>query len=282
MIVDVSRIKAGFCDRLRRLTFCMAVAECRGDRELVVLDETNAWCPYRILDLVDIDHFECRNWLEGDEHMEEVLYRSNSGPSIQTIWQIRPPDLRGSSIRLLRSWQNQYGRLKPTASVAQRLERLGLNDHCVGLHIRLTDKVSESDDPTLVRPADIDRLENVALTRILSVIHAHSSRVFLACDNPASRDEWVERLRSRDVVVLTGGAQFKSGSLRLTDGEDFAVDLFGLSRCSHIFGLVQSGVIQTASRIGGVPSTVVNNRSVRVMMKMLRRKTMAMFRALRF
>lgn len=294
MIVDVTAYTTGFCDRLRLVTFCMAVALCRKDTVLYLKESTNEYCPYRFMDLCEIEGFELRPWNESCPEAE-LSMRKPLYPNLSHVQSRKPRDIELSDESFLNLWRECYQRLRPRQFIHPKIDSLGLGPDYLGLHIRFTDKIQkigslEADLSVIFKQA-VPAVEKTALR----LLEARSKRyglrkVFIASDDEPAKTAWIKKLQSKGWRIVSHRAAYEGDKLRQTSGEDFIVDLFSLARCRVIVGTTRSGVVRSAAWIGGakcvyavdsVPSVVVTKKIMSLYKKIkrcfyeLRRKNVA-------
>ena len=74
MYIDLSNMNSGFCDRLRQITFCIALHKLKKLREkkIGIFEITNSECPYKFSTLLNIKGFKVNNFF-----CSSLLYFSN-------------------------------------------------------------------------------------------------------------------------------------------------------------------------------------------------------------
>lgn len=250
MVIDVAMIHRGFCDRLKYFAYCATVAELRGLKKIFLKDRLIDECPYTFIEMLQSQRLELEAWYEAVDDDGERLPRVCCIPSLLNAYRYKPDDLKVSTFRFYRVWKAQFEALVPVPDTLSRLDALGVDRDFLGLHIRRTDKIkaqaSYSHD---LDASEVDAMED----RTMAVVRrrATSRNVFLAADNLASRDYWVERLQHEGYKVSYNPMEFDSGKLRNTSGEDFLADLFGLARCGQVIATVRSGVPLVAAMLQG-------------------------------
>ncbi|HEX7705632.1 MAG TPA: hypothetical protein VF701_04145 [Thermoanaerobaculia bacterium] len=253
MIVDLTNQETGFCDRLRQVAFCIAVADLRGDRVLHVKERLTPQGPFSFLGVCEVDGFEVRPW-SADAGSADVAMRVDGHPDLGSVRRYRPRGLGVDDARLLHLWLDAYRRLRPTPALQAKVDDIEVGAASIGVHLRWTDKV----DAAIHRKSwKIYPRERASIERALSMLIRWRARgrttpeVFLAADDRDAKEDWARRLRGEGFRVVMHEATFHPGALRQTSGEDFIVDLFALARCGEILGTTPSNVVSTADWISG-------------------------------
>jgi hypothetical protein len=256
MIIDLTGFDAetGFCDRLWQVSFCATLAYLRRDKTLFFREIPPKGIQSRIADIMEIQGFEIKIWNESLGAAKYRLNSFNSAPSLQHVKQLKPPDLGMSDESFLALWLSMYNRFSPRKDIGKKIECIGADRECIGLHIRFTDKIRENPSPSEINLSELEQVEKRTTYAIQSALKKNRlKRVYLATDCSKARFAWKNKLESWGVTVLLNPyAVYDENQFRQTDGEDFLIDLFSLARCRQIVGSINSGIPLTASRIGGL------------------------------
>ncbi len=260
MIADISIIRNGFCDRLKLLTFYIVVAALRHEPVLYIKEEKSYAGPFLFLEFCRIEGLRAEPW--NDQATGEALkidygFEPGIKPSLGFVERNKPKDLSGvSGAAFLELWVSSYRRIVPIPELARKIAAIGTGDDCLGLHIRMTDKifpkVTDSVTPYAIASAQVPRVNRVierGVRRFMADNHGRA--IYLACDDGDWNASWQRRLREMGYRVLSNDARYASDQFRQTSGEDFVTDLFSLAKCGGIIGTVDSGVPICAAYING-------------------------------
>jgi hypothetical protein len=253
VIIDLTGYQTGFCDRLRQVAFCVALAKLNRSSKLFFKESECEACPFSFLSLCCVDGFELYPW-EEELGESSIRFGPHDRPNIATVRAFKPPHVDISDTAFLALWLDCYRLLRLKSSLEPRLESLTVGADCLGLHVRLTDKVTPH--PTVARfnifSSQVARVESVAHRMLRRRMKGQNlTRVFLATDHEAAKQSWTSRLAADGYEVLTNPCRFNETRLRQTSGEDFLLDLFALSKCRTVIGTTDSGVVRTAAWING-------------------------------
>lgn len=256
MIIDLTGFddNAGFCNRLRQVSFCATIADLRKDGTLFFRKLPPKESQSRIADLLEIQGFEIKTWDESLGDAEHRLNSYNSTPCLEHVKQLKPPDLEMNDDSFLALWLSMYKRFSPRKDVREKIECIGADRECIGLHIRFTDKITENPSPWEIKPSELEQVEKRTAYAIKSVLKKNRlKKVYLATDCSNARLAWRNKLESLGAnVLLNQYAAYDEKQFRQTSSRDFLTDLFSLARCRQIVGSVNSGVPWTAAMIGGL------------------------------
>lgn len=261
MIIDLTKWRTGFCDRLVQISFCVTVARLRGERNLYIKSNKNDQCPYDFLDICLINGFSTSVWKEfvaetAEWQMDYDTVTPNwnlyaVSPDIEAVRIHKPSDIKISDDQFLTQWKYSYTLINPIGRISEVVCRLGIDCATVGLHIRRTDKIWEGKSRFHGSSVDSHEVECRTQTQILPFLTGENRSVFIASDDEDSKKWWMDFLESKGIRVISHRAVFDKTRLRQTSADDFIVDLFGLSKCAHIVGSGESNVLRAASYIGG-------------------------------
>lgn len=256
MIIDLTGFNGnvGFCDRFRQVSFCATIANLRQDKTLFFREASTKGSQSKIAEILKIQGFEIKTWDESLGAAEYRLNSDNSAPSLERVKQLKPPDLRINDKSFLELWLSTYKSFSPRTDIREKIENIGVDKECIGLHIRLTDKISENPSPWEIHPRELEQVKKRTVYAIQSAIKkTRLKKVYLATDCSKARLEWKNKLDSWGATVLLNPyAAYDEKQFRQTSSEDFFIDLFSLARCRQVVCSVNSGVPWTAAKIGGL------------------------------
>jgi hypothetical protein len=189
----------------------------------------------------------------------DVFLLSQDSPSLHAAALRKPGDLTVSDQALFDLWTDSYRALRPRPDISERVDSSGAGADCIGLHVRMTDKVNETASRWDIHPDTVPAVEKRARQIVHDQLRRYSLRkVFLTADEADAKERWRRLLQEDGVTVLSHPAKFDTSKLRQTSGDDFGADLFGLARCSALVGTTSSSVTRTAARIGAKSVLIAN------------------------
>jgi len=261
LVIDLTGFHrvAGVCDLLRAVTFGAAVAQARGVSALSINQVPRVGCEDILVDLFALRDFTLKRWKPDDGPTEFIMDSYTSFPGIKTVsGQLSSLALQGiDPAEFLGKWKAIFPRLQPAPDIAAAVDALGVDDTCVGIHVRATDKAARKPSAVEVHAGKLPRVilqtERAASAQLSSL---HLEKAYVASDHKEALGFLEQRLAERGIRVLSNrGTLFDETRMRQTSGRDFVVDLFALSRCKVLVGTINSGVPVTASLIAGRPTS---------------------------
>jgi len=259
LITDLSIIRNGFCDRLKLLTFYIAVATVKNDPVLYIKEEKSHAGPFDFLEFCEIEGLRAEPWNEGVKDKSlEIDYGFEPGikPSLKFVRCNKPKGLKITDKAFLKLWISCYKRIKPIQRIRQKIEKLGVGSDCLGIHIRMTDKfvakVTDCITPYAIVPSQLKKINEIIEEEARGFMADNAGgRVYLASDSGEWNAIWSDKLREIGCTVISNDSHYSKDHFRETNGEDFIMDLFSLARCKSMIGTVDSGVVICASYING-------------------------------
>lgn len=247
MIVDLTDFRTGFCDCLKQVTFCIAIAQLRADKTIYVKQNITKHCPYRIIDLLEVSGFDVHPW---DTSCGNTDLRFNHFISVRN----RPADIKLSDKEFANRWCAAYRLLHPKDHIQRKIDLLDINHSYLGFHVRMTDRIKKHPLPWEIMKFQVNGVVSSSHNLIKSKINKYGlKKIFLTCDNLESKIEWSQKLSEHNVEVVSNpDIVFDISRFRQTSGEHFVVDLFSLSRCHTIVGTTKSAVPLSAKLIGDI------------------------------
>lgn len=251
VVVDLTPVLSGFCDRLRVVTLGLALAQWRNTRNLHIIERPTETCPYDFDEICRIEGFEVTFGKTGRSPDISTPAHHLFPSSLEDVRVHKPLEVTLSDIEFRELWLNSYRLLRPAPSLLPDLDGLNLQDDCVGLHLRYTDRISWWGSSYWLGqwpPWQMPWVEGKALKLVQQF---NPGQVYLASDELEPKLRWTRKLHSLGFQVVSQAATFSNQSLRQTSAHDFGVDLFALARCQAAVGLHRSGLIHVATWSNG-------------------------------
>ena len=242
MYVNLSNIKSGFCDKLKKLTLYIAYCDTLKIKKLEIYDRKSKENPFLFYDLCKIRGFKViKSNIKKREFFNYIdAYNSNPNPTnLKNI-------IASSSIRLeknfLIKWKNAYSLIYPQKKTKK------FKKATIGIHIRLTDKLVNLKGKLFEIPGKDVVLEkdyNLFKEELRNkIIKKKNCNFFLASDSEKAKNEIISIFKKKKIKLLFNKISFNTKKFRQTNGDSFINDLFCLSQCKKIY-----------STGGGVPIT---------------------------
>ncbi len=251
VVIDLTEVTSGFCDRLRVVTLGIALAQWRKTHLLHIIERPTQTCPYAFDEVCRVEGFEV------------TLGKIDKAPDISTtahdlfpsdlndVRRQKPPEVTLSDVEFRELWLDSYRLLRPAPSLIPSLDALALEPDCVGLHLRYTDRIAWLGSAYWLGQWPPWQMPWVERNALRLVQQFRPRQIYLASDEPLPKARWTQRLQSLGYQVVSHPASFSSQSLRQTNAHDFGVDLFALARCQAAVGLHRSGLINVADWSNG-------------------------------
>jgi|TARA_B110000483_G_C18204864_1_gene547087 hypothetical protein len=256
MLINLSEMPSGFCDRLRLITFVIALAKLKDKKNcnLKIYEKQTVESPYLFSSLCKVKNFKIvkvNKILKNDFSIKMNPY--NSSLSIANAKKLNPFKNLSPQV-LFNTWKESYKLIEPNDNIKKKINNLKLPKDYISVHVRATDKLVNLITKLTEIPSKTTILES-QLKFFIKNLHkdlenfSNSKNVYIACDNEKYKKIIISNLIKYHFKVYYNDIKFDTKKLRQTSGDDFAVDLFVLSKSKIIISSTGGGVPSTASNI---------------------------------
>ena len=262
MLIDLQKLETGFCDRLRQITFCIALAKLKRIKTLSIYELKNKECPFKFIDYCKIKNFKIKE-LKKNPHSNASIQMTpyNSSLSIANCI-LHNPYKEIDNKLLLSEWIKSYKDIIFSNSIKKKVKNaINKKKNFIGLHIRLTDKVvtlfnkvKHSFEKDLITISEYDYLKKNLIKYLDRNFTAKN--VFIASDDKKAKKDLSKILLRSRYNFFYNDAKF-TNKFRQTNGADFLIDLLILSKSK---GILTTGgnVSLTASLISAKKIKIYN------------------------
>jgi hypothetical protein len=259
ILVDLTKMSSGYCDKLRCLTFGIAtlnLAYKNKNKIINLIEKKNKECPYNIEDICKISNFTIIK-KKFNKKIYKTISMSPYDSSIN-IENVRKHNLFTNipEYRLLNEWKRSYQLLVPSKKVTLALKKNNLPKNFFSVHIRASDKVLsplkkifEIPYKQAITQSQIDFF----IKNIISISNKFtiSKNVFIASDVENIKFKVIKIFQEHNFKVFSNEMVFRNNFYRKTSAIDFGADLFCLKKSSLIISSTGGGVPETANLISG-------------------------------
>ena len=142
MIVDLSKITSGFSDKLRAITFYIAVNNLKLNKKskiLYVYEKRTKECPFRFIDYCKVKNIKIvklKKWKKPEINLNSY----NTEITLKNVLKNNPSKLIDNNL-LFDEWKKSYKKLLPGNKIEFKIKKNELPKNIIGLHIRTTDRM---------------------------------------------------------------------------------------------------------------------------------------------
>lgn len=251
MIIDLSKMKSGFCDRLRQITFCIAIEKLKGTKinKIFIYEIKNKECPYYFSELLKFKNYRVANIKKNVSNKNLIRMNPfNSKISLETCKRFNS-DYKINNKKLLIEWKKTYQILEPQKKIKKKIDKLLKKKDFYCIHTRVTDKLVSYLDYLLELPdKDViyqNQLNNFCLNVGKIIPSIKNLDIYLSSDENIYREKIVKNIENKSSII-NPYVKYNKNKLRQTNGEDFIVDLFMMSKSSKIISTTGGNVPLTA------------------------------------
>ena len=252
MFVDLTKITSGFSEKLRVVTFFVAIIILKKKKKFLnIYDKRTIECPYLFKDYLQIKRFNCykKNFEKNNNLIKINTF--NSFPNLKNC--ILHNKFNLNNDKLLKYWKASYKFLIPNYIVKKKIKIIKLPKNYLSIHLRSTDRaiswkhlLKKIDHKDLI----LDIQLNYFQKNIAKIIGKHTKirNVFISSDESTLKKKIISTLTKNNFKVYYNRTLFKK-KFRKTSGLDFVTDLFCMSQSRLIITTTGGGVTHTASLI---------------------------------
>ncbi len=248
MIVDLSNIYSGFSDKLRAITFHIALNKLKKNSSNVfyVYEKKTKECPFRFIDYCRIKKIKIIKIKKKRKSLVN-LTSFNTEITLKNAIQNNPfKSINNNS--LFKEWKNAYKKILPGNKIIKKINEIKLPKNFIGLHLRTTDRTLTFENIFNIQFKDtIFDFQLEYFKKNISQILKKETKiknVYIASDSKNIRDFIIKKLKKDNYKVFVNKSKYKKG-FRETTGEDFLIDFFSLQRGKVVLSTVGAGVAQS-------------------------------------
>ncbi len=248
MIVDLSNIYSGFSDKLRAITFHIALNKLKKNSSNVfyVYEKKTKECPFRFIDYCRIKKIKIIKIKKKRKSLVN-LTSFNTEITLKNAIQNNPfKSINNNS--LFKEWKNAYKKILPGNKIIKKINEIKLPKNFIGLRLRTTDRTLTFENIFNIQFKDtIFDFQLEYFKKNISQILKKETKiknVYIASDSKNIRDFIIKKLKKDNYKVFVNKSKYKKG-FRETTGEDFLIDFFSLQRGKVVLSTVGAGVAQS-------------------------------------
>jgi hypothetical protein len=252
MIVDLTNIISGFSEKIRVVTFIVAIIILKKKKKLLkIIDKRTTECPYFFNNFLKIKGFISYNNKFKKENNLIQINTYNSFPNLKNCSLHNKFNINNQI--LLRKWKYSYKYLTPKNIIKKKIKLIKLPKNYLSIHLRSTDrKVNWKNFIKKLNHKDqIFYLQlNFFQKNIVRIIKKYSNirNIFVSSDDKKLKKKVINTLIKNNFNVYYNKSLFKK-KFRQTSGKDFIIDLFCIAKSRLIISTTGGGVTYTAGLI---------------------------------
>jgi hypothetical protein len=258
MNVDLSKITSGFSDKLRAITFFIALQKKKKNNSVFkIYEKKNTQCPFRFVDYCKIKNIKINvqnHQIKKNKNFVFTPY--NSEINLKNCQHANNLNNTINNKELIEAWKDAYKYIMPNSQLQNKIKKIRLPKNFISIHIRSTDRVvklckifSDVQLKDMIPQFQLSIFEN----RILKFVKKHSNckNIYISSDQEVLKVKIIKKLKKYEYNVFFNNCSYNNKKYRKTRGEDFLIDLFCLSKSNLILTTVGGGVPDAAYLISG-------------------------------
>lgn len=256
VLINYSGFPTGFCDRLRAITFAIAVCEINNLCKIKLNYDVTPESPWEIEKLIAIENISLERTRETESLFCVEMTPHDSSPSFVNALVHNGVFRPFSSFKLLLLWKRAYTRLRPA-------DDLGVFESpSIGVHIRSGDKLSDRVGLLSTTQEEVNYFIQTVVRRFVQTPDVGKSSslpaAYIASETSEIHNSVVNVLLEEGYRVINRPRNWSRNGIRTTDSRALIEDLFILSRCNKIYSNLGGGVPHTAHLISGRKAQLIN------------------------
>ena len=264
MYIDLSKISSGFSDKLRVITFFIALSKFKKINQFLIYEKKNFQCPFRFVDLCKIKDIKIKIQKKNIHNKKNIIFSSyNSEITKKNCVSANKFSDKIDSEKLFTRWRDSYKHIQPIDFLKKKIKKINLPKKYIAIHIRSTDRVVKLKNiirAVQLKDMILENQINLFPNEIFNFIKKYSNckNIYISSDQQNLKKKIINKLSNKNFKVFYNNSKYNNNSYRKTSGEDFLVDLFCLSKSKIIFSTVGGGVPLTAQLLNNKKAKVVN------------------------
>lgn len=254
MLVDLSHIKSGFSDKLRVITFFIALTKLlKKNFFFNMYEKKNFQCPLKFVNFCKVKNFRLKKIQYIGNNIRDNNIIMNSYDSEISIINCKKHNIfkNINNNKLLNEWKLSYRDIIPNITLKKKIKMINLPEKFVSVHIRSTDRIIKFSRIILDLQLK-DMFFNFQLKKFeknlncLIKKNTDIKNIYVASDEEELKKKIIENLKKKGFKVYYNNCDYDHNNFRKTKGKDFLIDLFCLSGSKIIFTTIGGGVPYTA------------------------------------
>ena len=281
ILVDLSKMTSGFCDRLRAVTFGITIHKLyyRNEKKIIkLIEKKNNECPFLISDICYIQGFRILKTKHKNKNDFVISMTPYNSDLTKENVQKHHNSKKYSDEAILKSWIKSYNLIHCNKKIKTIINKIYLPKKFFSIHIRSTDKLVSTMEKLFEipsKPTITFGQMNYFINNILDLINKNTKNknVYIASDSEIYRLKIIKLLKKNNYNIFINNSSFVKKKLRQTSATDFGVDLFCLKQSSLILSSTGGGVPNTANlmskknkHINFLKNTELKERSLNIYM----------------
>ena len=264
MHIDLSKISSGFSDRLRAITFHIALSKFIYAKSFTIYEKKNIQCPFRFVDYCKIKNKKIKITHKNLFNKENIIFTSyNSEINLKNCKIANHYQNKINNKNLYNKWIKSYKEIYPNSYLQKKINRLNLPKKFISIHIRSTDRVVKLKNiltDVQLKDMIVDYHLKKFPENFINFISKYNNckNIYISSDQKEMKLKIIKKLKSYNFKVYFNNNIFNNNTYRKTNGDDFLVDLFIMSKSRYIFTTVGGGVPFTANLLSRKRNEVIN------------------------
>ena len=250
MHINLLDIKSGFSDRLRAVTYYIALNKLLKSKNIYFITQKKTrecnfkfqdYCYIKNSKLIKYNRFKKKE-INLNSYNSSINFKNCINNNIyQEV----------DSKKLFLEWKKSYAKIFPKKKIIKLIKKINLPKNYSSIHLRTTDKVIKLNNFIKnIHHSDniFDFQLNYYTKNLIKIIKKYTDdkNIFIASDDIKLKSKIINLLKKNGYNTYYHHSKFILKNLRQTSGRDFIVDLFCIAKSDLVVSTIGAGVIQSA------------------------------------
>jgi len=250
MHIDLLNIKSGFSDRLRAITYYIAVNSFKKNKKIYTISEKKTEeCNFKFTNYCYIKNSKIYNTAQNKlspifltpYNSSINLKNANNNNCFSNI----------DSAKLFTKWKKSYKKILPKKNIQKLINKINLPQNYFSIHLRTTDKVIKL-TKLIQQISYSDNILDIQIKyyekNLINILKYYTDmkNIFISSDDIRIRNRVITLLKKNNYNVYFNNCKYNSKNLRQTTGKNFVTDLFCISKSKLVISTIGAGVVQSA------------------------------------
>lgn len=266
MHINLLNIQSGFSDRLRAITYYIAINTfLKNEKTYTISEKKTKECNFQFTNYCYIKNSKIYN--KPKNKSSSILLTSyNSSINLKNAKKNNCYSNINAE-KLLVKWKKSFTKILPKKNIQKLIKKINLPQDYFSIHLRTTDKVIKF-KKIIEQTTHKDNILDVQLKyyekNLINIItnYTNIKNVYIASDELLIRNRVIILLKKNNYNVYFNNCKFNSKNFRQTSGKDLIIDLFCIANSKLVVSTLGAGVVQSAYYISNKKLKIIllNNK----------------------
>jgi hypothetical protein len=250
MHINLLNIKSGFSDRLRAITYYIAINTLlKNQNTYTITEKKTEECNFKFINYCYIKNSKIYSTAE-NKFSPIFLTSYNSSINLKNAKNNNCYSNINAD-KLFAEWKKSYIKIVPKKNIQKLINKINLPQNYFSIHLRTTDKVIKL-KKIIEQTSYNDNILDIQIKyyekNFINILKNYTNikNIFIASDDIIIRNRVITLLKKNNYNVYFNNCKYNSKNLRQTSGKHFVTDLFCIAKSNLVISTVGAGVVKSA------------------------------------